>query len=177
MAGRVLTWVKRGVLALLGLLVLAGVGGAAAFWWLTGTEGGRARLVGWIEDAANDPAGGLTVSIGAIGPGLPGHLALADLRVADGQGAWLTVPSLSLTWSPWALLVDRHLVVSDITVTEPVLDRLPAAGAAEAPPEAAEPFALPELPVDVTVVALAVTGARMGAAVAGQAATLDLQAD
>lgn len=94
------------------------------------------------------------------------------LTVADVDGVWLTMTGLKLDWSRAALL-SRRLEVTELSVEEIVLDRLPPGQ--KAPPSAeAKPFKLPELPLEVDIRKISAGAITLGPQVLGAAATLSL---
>lgn len=108
--------------------------------------------------------------------GFKGSLTSASsidrLTVADVDGVWLTMTGLKLDWSRAALL-SRRLEVTELSVEEILLDRLPPGQ--KAPPSAeAKPFKLPELPVEVDIKKIAAGAITLGPKVLGTAATLSL---
>ena len=70
--------------------------------------------------------------------------SIDQLTISDADGIWLTMTGMKLDWSRAALL-SRRLEVTELSVQDIVLDRLPPGKSA--PPSAeAKPFKLPELP-------------------------------
>ena len=138
----ILRWAIR--LALIVPLVVL----AAAFAALQ-TPPGRTWLAGWIEAAASSPE--QRIAIGAIDGLVPFDFTVRDLSVADAQGTWLTVDRAALDWSPMALLTGEFKVDALALGTVAVARQPAPAAAAPEPSEPSEPFALPSLPVAVTI--------------------------
>lgn len=111
---------------------------------------------------------------GVTGP-LPGRLAVARLRMSDGQGAWLELEDARLELD-WRALWERRVVLRRVAAGSVTLHRLPPGGepAPAGPPSLPT---LPELPVAIRVEALALPRIALGEAVLGQAALLALQGE
>ncbi len=159
-------------LAVLVLLVVAGVGGVAA--WLHG-ESGRRWLAATIEGAVASPDSRLT--LGAIEGSLPFDVSIARVEMADTRGTWLTLEGLRVALTPSALLARRvqidTLEAARVTIARaPVVTQPPPAQPAAAAPSASP---LPDLPVGVRLDRLAVTELRLGEALLGEAATLRVE--
>ncbi|HEV7367863.1 translocation/assembly module TamB domain-containing protein [Arenibaculum sp.] len=149
------------VFALLGLVALFVLAGAAAVFWL-GTEPGRGWLAATIEEAASGP--GQRVEIGSTQGSPFGTLVVRDVAVADDEGVWLAVDEARLAWEPLALL-RRRLQVDAIEVGSLDLRRLPSGPEDET--EEGGPPGLPDLPVTVALDRLAVERLHLGKAVLG----------
>ncbi len=98
--------------------------------------------------------------------------SIDQLTIADVDGVWLTMTGLKLDWSRAALL-SRRLEVTELSVQNIVLERLPPGKSA--PPSAeAKPFKLPELPVEVDIKKINAGAIALGSSILGTAATLSL---
>ncbi|MDZ7712577.1 MAG: translocation/assembly module TamB domain-containing protein [Rhodovibrio sp.] len=154
----------------LGSLVAVLLVAVLGLWGAANTERGQAWIAQALEGALSGPDGQATVA-GLEGP-LPQDARLGRLVLRDGEGAWLTVEDVRLTWSPLALLSGR-LDLQAVTAARIALDRLPAGApeAEEPPAEDGGPaaFELPELPVAIRLDRLAVDRVEIGEAVAGTA--------
>ncbi len=150
-----------------GVLVLVPVFAVLAAVLLLNVDPGR-RLA---ERLAGQLTGG-QVRIGGLAGRFPDALRLAHAEIHDAQGAWLTLDDVALDWSPLALL-HREAQVDLLSAGRVQVLRLPVASPAPAKPEPANsaPFTLP---VRVSVAALHVHRAEIGAPVAGVAAALAL---
>ena len=156
---RVLVW-------LLGVLVLVPVFAVLAAILLLNVDPGR-RLV---ERLAGQLTGGQVV-IAGLGGRFPDALRLAHAEVHDAQGAWLLLDDVALDWSPLALL-HKEARVDLLTAGRVQVPRLPVSQPAPAgQPASSQPFSLP---VRVSVEAIRIARAEVGAPVAGVAAVLAL---
>jgi len=129
-----------------------------------------------IENALSGP--GREVRVRGFAGALSGRATMDEMTFADAEGVWLTLTDAVLDWNRAALLRGR-LSVRDLTAAEIVLARppLPAPperGLPAPPPAAARGFALPELPVAVTIGAIDAARIRLGAPVLGEAAEFRL---
>ena len=157
---RIVGWV-------VGVLVLVPVFAVLAVVLLLNLDPGR-RLA---ERLAGQLTGG-QVQIAGLAGRFPDALRLAHAEIHDAQGPWLTLDDIVLDWSPLALL-HREARVDLVTARRLAVLRLPVSGPAPAEPQPASttPFTLP---VRVSVAALHVQRAEIGAPVAGVAAALAL---
>ena len=157
---RLLGWV-------LGVLVLAPVFAVLAAVLLLNTDPGRHL----VERLASQLTGGQVV-IAGLGGRFPDALRLRHAEVHDAQGTWLTLDGVALDWSPLALL-HREAKVDLLQASRVQVLRLPVSSAPPTTPAPAnsQPFSLP---VRVSVTALHVLRAEIGAPVAGAAAVLAL---
>lgn len=156
---RILGW---GLAVLLGLPLLL----VLLVFVLLNTGFGR----GQVERLAGQLTGG-QVSIAGLGGRFPDALRLAHAEVRDAQGAWLILDGVSLDWSPTRLL-GREARVDLLQADRlQVLRRPVVAAAATSESSSSAPF---NLPVRVSVTALRVARADIGAPVAGVAAAVSL---
>ena len=72
--------------------------GAGAWIWLD-SDAGRAFLAEQISEVASGP--GQSVSIGAIGPGLPATVTIEDLKIGDRSGVYVSVERTDLCGRRW----------------------------------------------------------------------------
>lgn len=115
------------------LLLMLALGGGLLF--LHTSAGGR--LAADAAVSALQQAG-IRAELDAL-EGLPFSARLSGLRLADGTGVWLDIPSATLSLAPLDLL-RGHLTVRELSL-EGELSRLPAL-----PPSAGEPGPSPALP-------------------------------
>ena len=157
---RIVGWV-------IGVLVLVPIVAVLAAVLLLNIDPGR-RLV---ERLAGQFTRG-QVQIAGLAGRFPDALRLAHAEIHDAQGPWLTLDDVVLDWSPLALL-HGEARVDLLSAGRIQVTRLPVASPAPAKPEPANnaPFTLP---VRVSVEALHVHRAEIGAPVAGVAAALAL---
>ena len=128
-------------------------------------------IVNWLQD--NLSGAGRKVEIDGFQGALSSQASLERLTIADDQGVWLTLTGVTLDWSRSALLSGR-VEVNALTAKEIDLARLPAAQGATAE---AGGFALPELPVSVSVAGVSAEVIRLGAPVLGEEVLASLTAD
>ena len=135
------------------------------------TQDDRGFLQSLIED--NLSTEDTQVRIEGFNGSLFAASTIDELTVADVDGVWLTMTGLKLDWSRTAL-VSRRLEITELSVQDIVLDRLPPGQSA--PPSAeAKPFKLPELPLEVDIEKIYAGSIALGAPVLGTAATLSLE--
>jgi translocation and assembly module TamB len=123
-----------------------------------------------LED--NLSGAGRVVRIEGFAGALSSRATFAELTIADDLGTWLTLRGGAIAWNRAALLQGR-IEIAEMRAAEILLPRLPQAGAAATAPEAV-PFALPELPVSVSIGTVAAARVELGAAVLGSAAVVAL---
>lgn len=157
------------IIALLALAALP----AAAQDAGTQAEADKTFLEGQIEGLLS--GAGRAVTITGFRGALSSHATLERMTIADDRGVWLTLEDATLDWSRAALLRGR-LEVNALTAATITLDRLPEAGSRLSPDKAeARGFALPELPVSVSVGKISAGEVDLGEAVLGEAATLSVE--
>src|ERR1035438_807710 len=66
------------------------------------------------------------VQLSGLQGAFPAHMSLAELRLSDERGVWLTAERLSVRWRPWALLANR-VEVENLEVASVAFERLPVA--------------------------------------------------
>jgi translocation and assembly module TamB len=118
---------------------------------------------------------GRTVSINGFAGAFSSRATINSITIADTQGIWLTLEDVVVDWNRSALLRGR-VDVQELSATRIDLPRLPVAPETELPPAEAGGFALPDLPVSITVGQLRADEITLGAPVLGQAAALTLEA-
>lgn len=154
--------------AILLLFMVLGVGLAQA--QDAAPQDDRGYLQSLIED--NLSTEDTQVRIEGFNGSLFAASSIDQLTIADVDGVWLTMTGLKLDWSRAALL-SRRLEVTELSVQNIVLDRLPPGKSA--PPSAeAKPFKLPELPLEVDIKKISAGAVALGPSVLGTAATLSL---
>jgi translocation and assembly module TamB len=125
------------------------------------TESGRQFVVRTVGELTRFYSGG-GITVGAIGPGLPGRIAMENLEVSDRSGRWLSAKRFVLTWQPLALLAGR-LHVEAIDVEGLDLERLPEPTSEETPDEP-----MVSLPVAIAVDSIHVADVHVGPTVVGR---------
>ncbi|WP_022708089.1 translocation/assembly module TamB domain-containing protein [Paracoccus zeaxanthinifaciens] len=93
-----------------------------------------------------------------------------EIRIADEDGAWLTLKDGAIQWNRSALL-RRRVEIAELSASEIDLPRLPGGEKDEVQAEAT-PFALPELPVSLNIEEIRADRVRLGEPVMGVAASL-----
>jgi translocation and assembly module TamB len=123
-------------------------------------------LLRFINDLLSAP--GREVRIREVSGALSSQATIGEISVADADGVWLRVRDLRIDWSRRALFL-RRLSINELSIGSIDLPRppLPVEPRAEA-----EPFSLPELPLQVLVDAVRVAELRLGEPVLGAAASL-----
>ncbi|MFK7938507.1 MAG: translocation/assembly module TamB domain-containing protein [Roseovarius sp.] len=114
-----------------------------------------------------------TVTITGFQGALSSQAQLDRLTIADADGIWLTMQGATLIWSRSALL-SGFLDVTELSAAEIEITRLPSGnGEALSVSDAqASTFALPDLPVSVSIEKLAIDKVILREAVIGEPATL-----
>lgn len=124
---RMAKWLLRAFLYALAV-VIACFAGLVAFAGFTATGGNM--VAQWVAELASTP--NRTVRIEEAGPLLTGNLSIGRIIVSDGRGPFADIESLSVAWSPLALLWGtfhadaiharsvtlNHLPASDSSTTE-----------------------------------------------------------
>jgi translocation and assembly module TamB len=131
-------------------------------------------LVRFINDLLSGP--GRDVQISGIAGILSSQATIDQITVADADGIWLRIEDVAIDWSRAALFL-RRVNISNLAIGEIAYIRPPLPGEPPGPTLAdaeAQPFALPELPVQVRVDALAVDRVALGEPILGQAAELSV---
>ncbi|MBR9861893.1 MAG: DUF490 domain-containing protein [Rhodobacteraceae bacterium] len=132
---------------------------------------------GFLTELLQDSLGGegRVVSITGFRGALSSTATMESITIADNSGIWLTMEGLTMQWNRSALLrgsVDIELLAADVIR----LDRLPVTPDNGLPEAEAQPFALPELPVSVSIGELRAQEIFLGNAVLGTEMALTLEA-
>lgn len=151
-------WLGLTLIALLGLPLLGLVVLVAA----TNSQPGRA----FIERAAATLSAGEVIVTGLDGR-FPDALRVQRLALRDASGVWLQLDGLALDWRA-ARLLTGTLWIDRLEAEHIDLERLPVY------PPSETSAAKPSLPLAVTLRRLHVGRAELGAAVAGEAASLTM---
>lgn len=131
----------------------------------------RGYLQALLED--NLSGAGREVRITGFEGALSSHATIEELTIADDDGIWLTLRGVALDWTRSALL-SGHLMVDSLTAREILLTRAPGTGKT-APKAEAGSFALPELPVSVSIGTVRADKLVLGAAILGTQTTVKLE--
>jgi translocation and assembly module TamB len=121
-----------------------------------------------LASAAAPLTGGM-VHLSGLSGRFPDALRLARLTIADAHGTWLSADTITLDWSPTALLTGRALI-NRAAIAHLTLTRLPAAAPTPKPAHPT-PFTLP---VAIDLRALAIAHADIGPALTHTPAALTL---
>lgn len=123
---------------------------------------------GWLETLIEEKLSGegRNVEITGFDGALSGRATIETLTISDTDGVWLTLNDAVLDWTRSALLSGR-LEVAELSAAEILLPRLPLPVEADGPAPEATGFALPELPVSVTIDELKADRVEIGAPVYG----------
>lgn len=125
----------------------------------------RDLLTAFLED--NLSGSGRVVTVTGFSGAFSSQAQIDSLTIADTQGVWLTLNNVTLDWSRASLL--RGVVdVSELTAEEVIVARKPVPDPNAAPSPEAAGFALPELPVSVTIKTLQAKRIVLDASVLGQ---------
>ncbi|WGV15257.1 translocation/assembly module TamB domain-containing protein [Fuscovulum ytuae] len=135
-------------------------------------EDDRDFLTAFLED--NLSGAGRQVTITGFAGALSSRATIDRLTIADDAGVWLSLDGVVLDWSRSALL-RGEVNVAELSAREIVLERVPEGEEAPPSPEAGT-FALPELPVSISIGRLAAERIVLGEAVLGEAITGRLEA-
>ena len=160
----------------LALYVIASVFGVLLLLLISGfavlrSDAGLAWIKTKIETAASEP-GGLNVAIGRLAGPLPATLRLEEVVLSDAEGVWLTADRIALDWRPLSLIAGKLSIDSLLVGT---LQVVRAPDLPESEPVDDEPFAIPELPVELTLERLAIERLALGEALLGEAAVLQVE--
>ncbi len=136
-------------------------------------EDDRDYLTAFLED--NLSGAGRQVTIVGFAGALSSQASIERLMIADDDGVWITLTGVTLDWSRSALL-SGELTVDQLTADSIIIDRTPTMGNSDIPAPEATAFALPELPVSVTIGRVAADEIILGEAVFGRAVTGRLEA-
>lgn len=128
-------------------------------------------IVDFLEDSLSGDNRYVTVT--GLEGALSSRATLERLTVADDKGVWLTVSGAVLDWNRSDLL-RGNLVINALTAESITVSRPPGTTTAEAdlPKPEAQPFALPELPVGISIAKLSVGQLTLGKPLLGIAAQL-----
>ena len=161
--------IARRLLIGFGLVLLLALAGA---FLVLRTDAGQ----GWLTAEANallaNPDQRITLS-GLTGA-LPFDAQIGHIEVADRDGAWLTLDGVAIELDPWALL---HGVarIETLSVTHTAVLRQPSPPASPPPKPAApaaDPLALPQLPLGIELDRIALARIDLAPTLFGE--TVDL---
>lgn len=124
---------------------------------------------GWLVTTLEEnlSGAGRQVVIDGFEGALSSRATLKQLTIADEAGIWLTLRDVTLDWSRAALL-RGEVSVTELTAGEIIVARAPQGDDSALPAAEAQPFALPELPVSISIGRIAATRIELGESLLGQ---------
>lgn len=134
-------------------------------------EEDKGYIASLIED--NLSGAGRDVSIIGFQGALSSEATIDVLSIADAEGVWLTLEDVTLIWSR-AALFRGAVSVQELSAQRIVVSRAPIAEDAGPTPEAT-PFALPELPVSISIGELSIAQIELGESFLGEPISISLQ--
>ncbi|SPH23539.1 Translocation and assembly module TamB [Defluviimonas aquaemixtae] len=132
------------------------------------SERDRDFLTAFLED--NLSGAGRTIRIDGFAGALSSRATFDEMSIADDEGVWLRIRDGAISWNRGALLSGR-VEISEMSAAEIDLPRRPVA---EGPSAEASGFALPDLPVSISIGELRADRVRLGEALFGTAAEISL---
>ena len=130
----------------------------------------KSAFLTWVEDKISTD--NRRIEITGIDGALSSNASIAQITVADREGVWLTLEDVSIIWTRSALLTGR-LVIDELKAGRIEMARQPLPDASLPTPESSA-FALPELPVSISIGKLEAPSVILGQPAFGQAAELSL---
>ena len=120
----------------------------------------------------NLSGGSRSVNIVGFAGALSSEATITQLTVSDAEGVWLSLDDIVLSWNRGALLRGQ-IDVQELSAARVSVLRAPIAEDTGPAPEAT-PFALPELPVGITLDALDIAEIALGEVFLGEAISVSL---
>ena len=131
----------------------------------------RGYLQAFLEDNLSDT--GREIKITGFEGAFSSQATVDEITIADGEGIWLSLRGLTLTWTRSALLTG-NVKIDALEAEEITLARRPIPDPSLPAPEAMG-FALPELPVSLNIGTIRAARVHLGEEVIGEAAEISLQ--
>ncbi|SFR56379.1 autotransporter secretion inner membrane protein TamB [Yoonia tamlensis] len=130
---------------------------------------------GYLTNLIEENLSGVSRDVNIIGfaGALSSNATIDVLTVADAQGVWLTLEDIVLIWSRSALLRGA-IEVQELSAARIIVARPPLSEDAAGPSAEATPFALPELPVSITLGQLDIDEIILGDAFLGEEISVSL---
>ncbi len=129
----------------------------------------RSYFVGLVEDQLSTP--NRQIRLNGIQGALSSDATIGEITIADREGVWLRIVNARIDWTRRALLLGR-LQISTLSAERIEVTRKPLPEEGLPAPEASTGFALPELPVSITLDQLDVQRVVFGPTVFGLASEL-----
>jgi translocation and assembly module TamB len=162
---RILRWTGISAAVLVAVLGLALYAGYA----FVQSDAGRARLVEALNNYLSTP-GESQVRIGRLEGDLLGRIEIHGLSVGDGDGIWLRLQFIGVSWRPSALL-NYKLSISKLDANGLNILRLPT------PSQSSAKFEWPELPIRIAIEDFSLEQAELAQPVLGEAMTFQAFGD
>ena len=132
----------------------------------------RGFIAGLLERALGGD--GRIVRIVGFAGALSSTATIDEITIADGDGIWLTLDDVAMTWNRRALLRGT-IDIQELRAARIDLPRLPVTEPGiDVPNAEASPFALPDLPAAIVIAQLDIATLALGAPVLGETADLSL---
>ncbi|MDS9466910.1 translocation/assembly module TamB domain-containing protein [Paracoccus sp. MBLB3053] len=113
---------------------------------------------------------GRSVVIDGFQGALSSRATFERMTISDDQGVWITLENGAMQWHRAALLRGR-VNIDELSAERVILPRLPSGGEAKPKAEATE-FALPQLPVSLSIAQLSIGRVELGEPIIGQEVVL-----
>lgn len=133
-------------------------------------EDDRGFITRFLE--RNLSSAGRRVEIHGFQGALSSRATFTELTIADDQGVWITIRNGAIQWNRSALFA-RRIDIQELSAEEILLPRLPKGEGKDPTPEVRE-FALPTLPVGISIARLAAGRVDLGQPVIGEAAVVSV---
>ena len=132
---------------------------------------------GYLTNLLEDSLGGegRDVQINGFAGAFSSEASIASIVISDTQGVWLRLDDVVIDWNRSALLRGR-VDVQRLSAKRIDMPRLPVAPETSLPAAEATPFALPDLPVAITIATLSADEITLGAPILGEPLALTLSA-
>ncbi len=129
---------------------------------------------GFIVELLEENLSGDTRNVSIIGfeGALSSEARIEQLTVADSDGIWLTLTDVALQWNR-AALFRGAIAVETLSAAEIIVAR-PPVPENNVPSAEAQPFSLPELPVNIDLGSLDIDRLELGEAFVGETLTLQI---
>ncbi len=133
----------------------------------------KGMLTEFLENALSGD--GRTVEVIGLRGAISSNATVAEIRMSDADGRWLTMKGLTLNWNRLAVL-RGNINVNELSAKEIILARAPAPNPSAPPSAEATPFSLPELPVSINIQSLKAERITLGESFLGEELNLSLSA-